>query len=70
MIFSVTAKKLISYDSSNSDGKLWKHFDAFLQGLLAFPLYIPGTAFYKCMQVILIYIFVFHKQHVRTGTVD
>ncbi|KQJ86358.1 hypothetical protein BRADI_4g04931v3 [Brachypodium distachyon] len=50
MIFSVTAKKLISYDSSNSDGKLWKHFDAFLQGLLAFPLYIPGTAFYKCMQ--------------------
>lgn len=52
MIFSVTAKRLISYDSSNSDGKLWKQFDAFLRGLLAFPLYIPGTAFYKCMQVI------------------
>lgn len=50
MIFSVTAKRLISYDSSNSDGKLWKQFDAFLRGLLAFPLYIPGTAFYKCMQ--------------------
>ncbi|VAH49532.1 unnamed protein product [Triticum turgidum subsp. durum] len=50
MIFSITAKRLISYDSSSSDGKLWKQFDAFLQGLLAFPLYIPGTAFYKCMQ--------------------
>ncbi|EMS54525.1 Cytochrome P450 87A3 [Triticum urartu] len=50
MIFSITAKRLISYDSSRSDGKLWKQFDAFLQGLLAFPLYVPGTAFYKCMQ--------------------
>ncbi|XP_037438199.1 cytochrome P450 87A3-like [Triticum dicoccoides] len=50
MIFSVTAKRLISYDSSSSDGKLWKQFDAFIRGLLAFPLYIPGTAFYQCMQ--------------------
>ncbi|KAI5014214.1 hypothetical protein ZWY2020_055604 [Hordeum vulgare] len=50
MIFGITAKRLISYDPSSSDGKLWKEFDAFLQGLLAFPLYIPGTAFYKCMQ--------------------
>ncbi|XBI57104.1 hypothetical protein VPH35_038576 [Triticum aestivum] len=53
MIFSITAKRLISYDSSSSDGKLWKQFDAFLQGLLAFPLYIPGTAFYKCMQNVM-----------------
>jgi hypothetical protein len=53
MIFSVTAKRLISYnESTNSDEKLWMQFSAFLQGLLAFPLYIPGTAFYKCMQVI------------------
>jgi cytochrome P450 family 26 subfamily A len=51
MIFSVTAKRLISYDSSSSDGRLWKQFDAFLGGLVAFPVYIPGTAFYKCMQV-------------------
>jgi cytochrome P450 family 26 subfamily A len=53
MIFSVTAKRLISYDeSSSSEGKLWMQFNAFLQGLLAFPLYIPGAAFYRCMQVI------------------
>uniref|UniRef100_J3LRB2 Cytochrome P450 n=1 Tax=Oryza brachyantha TaxID=4533 RepID=J3LRB2_ORYBR len=50
MIFSVTAKKLISYDSPASDGKMWKQYDAFVRGLVAFPLYIPGTAFYKCMQ--------------------
>uniref|UniRef100_A0A0D9ZBA2 Cytochrome P450 n=1 Tax=Oryza glumipatula TaxID=40148 RepID=A0A0D9ZBA2_9ORYZ len=51
MIFSVTAKKLISYDSLASDGKMWKQYDAFIRGLLAFPIGIPGTAFYKCMQV-------------------
>ncbi|KAM0828501.1 hypothetical protein ACQ4PT_067505 [Festuca glaucescens] len=51
MIFSVTAKRLIGYDSSSSDGHLWKHFDAFIRGLVAFPLYFPGTAFYKCMHV-------------------
>jgi len=50
MIFSITAKRLIGYDSSTSDGKLWKQFDAFIQGLVSFPLYFPGTAFYKCMQ--------------------
>uniref|UniRef100_A0A0D3FM05 Cytochrome P450 n=2 Tax=Oryza TaxID=4527 RepID=A0A0D3FM05_9ORYZ len=50
MIFSIIAKKLISYDSSASNGKLWKQFDAFLQGLLAFPIYLPDTAFYECMQ--------------------
>ncbi|KAE8809037.1 Cytochrome P450 87A3 [Hordeum vulgare] len=50
MIFSVTSKRLISYDSSSSDGKLWKQFDAFTRGLIAFPIYVPGTAFYKCMQ--------------------
>uniref|UniRef100_A0ACD5V7R0 Uncharacterized protein n=1 Tax=Avena sativa TaxID=4498 RepID=A0ACD5V7R0_AVESA len=50
MIFSITAKILIGYDSSTSDGKLWKQFDAFIRGLVSFPLYFPGTAFYKCMQ--------------------
>ncbi|KAL5217236.1 hypothetical protein ABZP36_019484 [Zizania latifolia] len=50
MIFSVTAKKLISYDSSTSNEEMRKHYDAFIRGLVAFPLYIPGTAFYKCMQ--------------------
>ncbi|KAL6637190.1 hypothetical protein ACP70R_024762 [Stipagrostis hirtigluma subsp. patula] len=50
MIFGVTAKKLISHDDAASGGSLWGCFDAFTTGLLAFPLCVPGTAFYKCMQ--------------------
>jgi hypothetical protein len=52
MIFNVTAKRLISYNDSNSEGELWMQFEAFLQGLISFPLHIPGTSFYKSMQVI------------------
>ncbi|CAL4910502.1 unnamed protein product [Urochloa decumbens] len=51
MIFSVTAKLLINYDASTSSaGELWKHYDAFANGLMSFPLNIPGTAFYKCLK--------------------
>ncbi|KAG0548296.1 hypothetical protein BDA96_01G154900 [Sorghum bicolor] len=50
MIFGVTAKKLISHDDAASEGSLWKCFDACTSGLLAFPLCVPGTAFYRCMQ--------------------
>ncbi|KAF8684377.1 hypothetical protein HU200_044268 [Digitaria exilis] len=50
MIFCVTAKKLISHDDAAAQGSLWKCFDACTRGLLAFPLRVPGTAFYKCMQ--------------------
>jgi len=48
MIFSVTAKWLIGYDASVSAEELWKFYD--IRGLVAFPLNIPGTAFYRCMQ--------------------
>ncbi|WVZ49337.1 hypothetical protein U9M48_000705, partial [Paspalum notatum var. saurae] len=48
MILSVTAKWLIGYDSSESSEELWKFYD--IRGFLAFPLSIPGTAFYRCMQ--------------------
>ena len=51
MIFGVTAKKLISHDDAASQGSLWKCFDACTRGLLSFPLCVPGTAFYQCMQV-------------------
>ncbi|CAL4903053.1 unnamed protein product [Urochloa decumbens] len=30
--------------------ELWKHYDAFTNGLMSFPLNIPGTAFYKCLK--------------------
>lgn len=48
MIFELMGKKLISYDPS---GNLRENFEAFIQGLISFPLEIPGTAYYKCLQV-------------------
>jgi cytochrome P450 family 26 subfamily A len=51
MIFDLTAKKLISYDSTKSSENLRENFVAFIQGLISFPLDIPGTAYHKCLQV-------------------
>jgi cytochrome P450 len=50
MIFDLTAKKLISYDSTKSSENLRENFVAFIQGLVSFPLDIPGTAYHKCLQ--------------------
>ncbi|PON47642.1 Cytochrome P450, E-class, group I [Parasponia andersonii] len=50
MIFDLTAKKLISYDQNNSSENLRENFVAFIQGLISFPLNIPGTAYHKCLQ--------------------
>ncbi|KAG8374863.1 hypothetical protein BUALT_Bualt10G0039800 [Buddleja alternifolia] len=50
MIFDLTAKKLISYDSEKSPENLRESFVAFIQGLISFPLDIPGTAYHKCLQ--------------------
>ena len=52
MIFDLTAKKLISYDSTESSENLRENFVAFIQGLISFPLDVPGTAYHKCLQVI------------------
>lgn len=51
MIFDLTAKKLISYDSASSSENLRESFVAFIKGLISFPLDIPGTAYHKCLQV-------------------
>jgi cytochrome P450 family 26 subfamily A len=61
MIFDLTAKKLISYDSTKSSENLRENFVAFIQGLISFPLDIPGTAYHKCLQVNILYITVFSK---------
>ncbi|XP_076953242.1 cytochrome P450 87A3-like [Bidens hawaiensis] len=50
MIFELIGKMLISYDLEKSLVNLKKNFEAFIQGLISFPLEIPGTAFYKCLQ--------------------
>ncbi|XP_020531489.1 cytochrome P450 87A3 isoform X2 [Amborella trichopoda] len=50
MIFNLTAKKLISYDPTKSSENLQKNFVAFVDGLISFPLNIPGTSYHKCLQ--------------------
>lgn len=50
MIFDLTAKKLISYEADKSSENLRDNFVAFIQGLISFPLDIPGTAYHKCLQ--------------------
>ncbi|KAG8382289.1 hypothetical protein BUALT_Bualt05G0061300 [Buddleja alternifolia] len=50
MIFDLTAKKLISYDSEKSSENLRQNFEAFIKGLISFPLNIPGTSYNKCLQ--------------------
>ncbi|RDX60394.1 Cytochrome P450 87A3, partial [Mucuna pruriens] len=50
MIFDLTAKELISCDSTVTLENLMDNFVAFMKGLISIPLNIPGTAFHKCMQ--------------------
>ncbi|KAI3881774.1 hypothetical protein MKW92_025935 [Papaver armeniacum] len=52
MIFELTANKLISYvyDPTKPSENLRECFVAFMEGLISFPLEIPGTAYHKCLQ--------------------
>ena len=52
MIFKYLAKKLISYDESKASRKLRENYKAFMDGLVSFPLNIPGTAYHACLQVL------------------
>uniref|UniRef100_A0A0D3FZ41 Cytochrome P450 n=2 Tax=Oryza TaxID=4527 RepID=A0A0D3FZ41_9ORYZ len=49
MIFDLVAKKLIGLDVTNSR-ELRKNFQDFFQGMVSFPIYFPGTSFYRSMQ--------------------
>ncbi|KAF5206999.1 Cytochrome p450 [Thalictrum thalictroides] len=50
MIFYFSAKKMISYDEAKSSAKLRENFADFIKGLISFPVNIPGTTYYKCLQ--------------------
>uniref|UniRef100_A0A3Q7HI15 Cytochrome P450 n=1 Tax=Solanum lycopersicum TaxID=4081 RepID=A0A3Q7HI15_SOLLC len=39
------------FDYENSTENVSENFVAFIKGLISFPLYFPGTAYYKCLQV-------------------
>ncbi|XVE79474.1 hypothetical protein DITRI_Ditri14bG0061900 [Diplodiscus trichospermus] len=50
MIFGMTSKVVMSYEEEKSKENLGQSFSNILDGLMTFPLYIPGTAFYKCIK--------------------
>uniref|UniRef100_A0A2N9GKL9 Cytochrome P450 n=1 Tax=Fagus sylvatica TaxID=28930 RepID=A0A2N9GKL9_FAGSY len=50
MMFNYSAKKLISYDESKASRKLKDNFEAFMYGLISFPLNIPGTTYHACLK--------------------
>ncbi|XP_034907384.1 cytochrome P450 87A3-like [Populus alba] len=50
MEFSFGAKILLSYSESKSSKNLKQAYGDFQHGLISFPLNIPGTAFWKCLQ--------------------
>ncbi|KAJ0602645.1 putative cytochrome P450 [Helianthus annuus] len=52
MIYEFMGKKMISYDPAEKPSEnLRENYEAFVRGLYSFPLEIPGTAYYKCLQV-------------------
>ncbi|KAL5796262.1 hypothetical protein ACOSQ2_001082 [Xanthoceras sorbifolium] len=50
MMFEFVAKKLMSYDETKDSRKLGAHMKKFMNGLIAFPLNIPGTAFHASVK--------------------
>lgn len=53
MIFDFTAKILFSYEPEKSGENIGEIFSNFLQGLMSIPLNIPGTAFHRCLKVMI-----------------
>lgn len=55
MIFDLVAKKIIGTAPEESK-ELRKNYEDFFKVALCFPIYFPGTTFYKCMKVHYIYL--------------
>ncbi|KAF7062701.1 LOW QUALITY PROTEIN: hypothetical protein CFC21_069276 [Triticum aestivum] len=49
LLFELVMKKCLGFDSTKS-GQLRSTFDVLFTELLSFPIYFPGTSFYRCMQ--------------------
>ena len=52
MIFDFSAKQLFSYEPEKAKENIAESFTNFLQGLMSFPINIPGTAYHRYLQVI------------------
>ncbi|CAM0908051.1 unnamed protein product [Alopecurus aequalis] len=49
ILFGLVTKKFLSFEATKS-AELRKSIDVLSKGLLSFPIYFPGTAFYRSMQ--------------------
>lgn len=54
MTIEFVAKQLFGYDSDKCKEYLGEKFAHISQGLLSFPINIPGTTYYNCLKVIQI----------------
>ncbi|KAM5562735.1 cucurbitadienol 11-hydroxylase-like [Rosa sericea] len=50
MVLNFSAKQMISYDAEKSTENLSEKFAEVIEGLMSFPLNIPGTGYYKCLK--------------------
>ncbi|XVF79041.1 hypothetical protein PTKIN_Ptkin14bG0187800 [Pterospermum kingtungense] len=50
MIFNMSSKIMMGYEPEKSKENSAENFDNLLDGFMRFPLYIPGTDFYRCMK--------------------
>ncbi|PRQ25147.1 putative cytochrome P450 [Rosa chinensis] len=48
MVLNFSAKQMISYDAEKSADDLSEKYTKIIDGLMSFPLNIPGTAYYNC----------------------
>ncbi|KAM5562734.1 hypothetical protein ABKV19_017777 [Rosa sericea] len=48
MVLNFSAKQMISYDAEKSTDDLSEKYTKIIDGLMSFPLNIPGTAYYNC----------------------
>jgi len=51
MTIEFVAKQLFGYDAEKSKEKIGEKFAHISQGLLSFPLNIPGTTYHRCLKV-------------------
>ena len=52
MVFAYASKLVMSYDETKAKKDNFRgNFKDFLEGLISFPINIPGTAFHACLQV-------------------
>ena len=62
MVFEYFAKKLFGYEEAKASKKLRENYKDFLDGMISFPLNIPGTAFHSCLKVHII-VYVSNRYH-------